>query len=136
MAAASRGRGVYVETLGAALMTGEFVRFSRATLSKDKNHVGLIVDIKHFSELPAAEARVWSSADSRCRTASFLKIRWAAIVGDRDGCVKATETVGRWPSAVGAQELVLRDVISYMPADNVIGVLLVVFPEEIASGDS
>ena len=76
----SRGKAVWVEVLGTDLMTGEFVRFEKH--DKTKSHLGQAVDIKHFSELPQAEQRYWASADTRCRTANFIKVRWAAKVGD------------------------------------------------------
>ena len=50
-----RGKAVWNENLGAAVMTGEFVRFPKK--DKEKNYCGQIVDIKHYAELPALEQR-------------------------------------------------------------------------------
>ena len=125
------GKAVWNENLGSALMTGEFVRFNR---EEGKNHCGQIVDIMQFGSLPAAEKRKYGSDDERCRTANFIKVRWAAIVGDTDGIVRDTDTLARFPGTAGVPELVLRAVETIMPSDNVIAVLLVVFPGDIESG--
>ena len=87
---AMSGKAVWNENLGSALMTGEFVRFNKNFLEEGKNHCGQIVDVMQFGSLPAAEKRKYGSDDERCRTANFIKVRWAAIVGDTDGIVRDT----------------------------------------------